>query len=77
MAKAYKCDRCGAFYDYYIKEIPVSLSECSGNVNGIILTWTLRDNDDCGGRSLNIDLCPQCMDYILEELVPISRNKSR
>lgn len=55
MAKARKCDRCGAYYDPYEMRMgthPVDYVYCG-------------HNDYCGGSGKSIDLCPNCMSELI------------
>lgn len=68
---AYKCDRCGKYYEEYEKDlydlperhIDDGLKRKSDYVDGIIICS--NKNGQCGGISKNIDLCPECMEELI------------
>ena len=63
MANAYKCDRCGAFYEFYGEN-----KENHGNT-----VQSFYKNEDGNGRSYNADkydLCPDCMESFKRWLDP-------
>lgn len=72
MAKAYKCDRCGSYYDPHTTDIPKSLVDklniTTPHINGLSLIWTPEDQDDYSANVANMDLCPVCADYILSQI---------
>lgn len=69
MSRACKCDRCGAYYDPYIREIPNNICRENITINSISL---LRNENRAHMRTF--ELCPVCMDYILSQLMmaPVS-----
>lgn len=68
---AYKCDRCGKYYEEYKKDlydlserfIDDGLKRKGDYVDGIIISS--NKNGQCGGVSKHIDLCPECMEELM------------
>ena len=71
---AYKCDRCGKYYEEYKKDlydlperhIDDGLKRKGDYVDGIIICS--NKNGQCGGMSKHIDLCPECMEELMDFL---------
>lgn len=68
---AKKCDRCGKYYDLYEMDIPERYKDkMNGKMNCVALHG--KDIERCDGMptgcSKPIDLCPDCMDGLLEYL---------
>lgn len=68
---AYKCDRCGKYYEEYKKDlydlperfIDDGLKRKGDYVDGIIICS--NKNGQCDGMSKHIDLCPECMEELM------------
>lgn len=54
MASAYKCDRCGSYYDWYQKT-DVDYG------NSVRITILAPDRHDMTPSYKSVDLCPGCM----------------
>lgn len=63
MAKACKCDRCGSYYDRYVREIPNSTKSANQ------ICFSRGFGNETGSSFGALDLCPVCMDYILSQLI--------
>lgn len=68
---AYKCDRCGKYYEEYKKDlcdlperfIDDGLKRKGDYVDGIIIS--LNKNGQCDGVSKHIDLCHECTEELM------------
>ena len=68
---AYKCDRCGKYYEEYKKDlynlperfIDDGLKRKGDYVDGIIICS--NKNGQFDGMSKHIDLCPECMEELM------------
>lgn len=71
---AYKCDRCGKYYEEYKKDIydlperfvDDRFKRKDDYVDGIIICS--NKNGQCDGMSKHIDLCPECMEKLISFL---------
>ena len=61
MCLAKKCDRCGIYYDQR------NISFKNQFINGIMLIDRKVNNEAQFGR-LNIDLCPECLNSLVDWL---------
>lgn len=76
---AKKCDRCGKYYDLYEMDIPERYKDrMNGKMNFVALHG--KDIERCDGMptgsSRPIDLCPDCMDGLLEYLSGANARRS-
>ena len=73
--RAYKCDRCGEYYDEYkidTDDLPETLIDPiekrrGDYVNGLMLQGC-NSNMGIRGNSRHIDLCPECMEKLISFL---------
>ena len=59
---AKKCDRCGKFYELYTEK-----SKCRAkDVNGIAFVHICTNGDYSGTKSDGYDLCPECLNAVID-----------
>lgn len=66
MARAYKCDRCGSYYDFY-GDSKDDASDFAGKtiyINSIGANYKSRTDQHCDIKF--VDVCPSCKESFLQ-----------
>jgi len=66
MARAYKCDRCGQYYDYYADAKDTKPDEFAGkkiHINSISANFKSRIDSY---NDVTVEICPSCKESFLK-----------